>query len=199
MSKELIELLREVYLQWLDDADPEECADLLGRVEAALAQPAAPACPGIPRPGCNYYAACGTACNKCGKVHSAHLLMPQPAAPVWRTRDAVLGRLHEAAKEPPSPLSVGNADRSPDDIWRTVLLSDLQEILRHATVAQPAQADVERDAARYRWLRTWVKRDVDTQAVVPMTGTFQATALSLDELDAAIDTAMLAAAPEVKP
>jgi hypothetical protein len=40
MSKELIELLREVYLQWLDDADPDECADLLGRVDAALAQPA---------------------------------------------------------------------------------------------------------------------------------------------------------------
>lgn len=31
-------------------------------------------CRGIPRPGCDYLAACGTVCNKCGQVHSVHLL-----------------------------------------------------------------------------------------------------------------------------
>lgn len=61
------------------------------------AQPAAPACPGIPRPGCSYYAACGTVCNKCGEVHSAHLLMPQPAVPA--DGDGLLGRAFLARVE----------------------------------------------------------------------------------------------------
>jgi hypothetical protein len=29
-------------------------------------------CRGIPRRGCDYLAACGTVCNKCGRDHAAH-------------------------------------------------------------------------------------------------------------------------------
>ena len=110
--------------------------------------------------------------------------------------DALKQTLHDEIDGNLRLRAMGRA--RPDETMTAFLERVIRE--RDAALAQPAApADVERDAARYRWLRTWVKRDVDTQAVVPMTGTFQATALSLDELDAAIDTAMLAAAPEVKP
>ncbi|CAG4889577.1 hypothetical protein R69919_00775 [Paraburkholderia gardini] len=63
------------------------------------------------------------------------------AEPVaWRTKEFVMSRLQEAAKEPPSKRSVGNADRLAGDIWRTVLLSDLQEIVRHAAAPQSTQS-----------------------------------------------------------
>lgn len=31
-------------------------------------------CKGIPRPGCDYFSKCDVICDKCGKVHSGHLL-----------------------------------------------------------------------------------------------------------------------------
>lgn len=34
-------------------------------------------CQGIPRTGCNYLAACGRVCNKCGEVHSTRALTAQ--------------------------------------------------------------------------------------------------------------------------
>jgi hypothetical protein len=47
-------------------------------LEAALEQPEqGPLCKGIPRRGCNYLAACDTACNKCGKVHAHHQMIAQ--------------------------------------------------------------------------------------------------------------------------
>jgi hypothetical protein len=59
----------------------------------------------------------------------------------WRTSWAVLQRLRDVAKEPPTRHP--NANREPGDIWRTVLLSDLQELLKHAAPTAPtgAQAD----------------------------------------------------------
>lgn len=42
---------------------------------------AAPTCQGIPRPGCDYLASCGTVCNKCGREHAVRFLSEQPAAP----------------------------------------------------------------------------------------------------------------------
>jgi hypothetical protein len=35
-------------------------------------------CRGIPDPACNYLAACGQVCNKCGTVHRQHLLAAAP-------------------------------------------------------------------------------------------------------------------------
>lgn len=55
------------------------------QLEAALATQSPPKeklCRGIPRPGCNYLAACDSVCNKCGKVHASHLLVAPPAQPL---------------------------------------------------------------------------------------------------------------------
>lgn len=67
----------------------EECADRLRVIAMHLrnavdaAPPAGKICHGIPRPDCHYMAECGTVCNKCGKVHSANLLINMAdAAPV---------------------------------------------------------------------------------------------------------------------
>lgn len=75
-----------------------------------------------------------------------------------------------------------------------------------AALAQPAaqavHSDVERDAARYRWLRgdtcpdhspRWMEWEVRRWAARRWRWPRRA------DLDAAIDAAMLAAAPEVKP
>lgn len=45
--------------------------ELAGLVAAVQIQP----CPGIPRKGCNYTAACNSICNKCGEVHHSHQLV----------------------------------------------------------------------------------------------------------------------------
>lgn len=55
-------------------------------------------------------------------------------------------------------------------------------------LAQPAQADVERDAARYRWLRDNYQHSLELVYVIQL--------FTPEQLDDAIDAAMLAAAPE---
>jgi hypothetical protein len=65
--------------------------------------------------------------------------VPQAEPVAWRTAWAVLGRLRTAAMVPPYAGDPQNSNRAPDDLWRTVLLSDLQELLHHATPpTQPA-------------------------------------------------------------
>ncbi len=49
----------------------------------------------------------------------------------WRTSGSIQDRLTKAVQEPPSSCCA-NYKRSPGDIWRTVLLSDLRELLHHA-------------------------------------------------------------------
>lgn len=50
----------------------------LAAIEWSRSQPSA--CKGIPNPGCDYFAQCGTICNKCGRIHQNHLLVSQPSA-----------------------------------------------------------------------------------------------------------------------
>lgn len=54
--------------------------------------------------------------------------------PSWRTSWAVLQRLKNAATEPASINDGKNNRRELGDLYRTVLLSDLQELLHHAGV-----------------------------------------------------------------
>jgi hypothetical protein len=77
-----------------------------------------------------------------GRQCAALSASTQAPAVKWRTSWAVLERLRAAAKHPPGqpPYSVGNHDREPNDPWRTVLLSDLQELLFHAGLADTAHA-----------------------------------------------------------
>jgi hypothetical protein len=56
--------------------------------------PACKTCPGIPRPGCDYLAECGSVCNKCGQVHSSHLLecnLPTTSQRRWNTYEQAIG------------------------------------------------------------------------------------------------------------
>jgi len=63
---------------WLDGEWRENLP--AGEYPLYAAPPAAPenCCPGIQHAGCNYLAACGTVCNKCGQVATP---LSQPAAP----------------------------------------------------------------------------------------------------------------------
>lgn len=65
MSKTIEDL--DAYSKWAG------CPPVLEQALALLRNPSR-ACPGIPRPGCQYLSACGSVCNKCGQVHSALLL-----------------------------------------------------------------------------------------------------------------------------
>jgi hypothetical protein len=82
--------------------------------------------------------------NPPAPIASASLVVPD----VWRTKEFVMSRLIEAAKEPPSSRSVGNSGRPVGDVWRMVLLSDLQEVVHHLkdeathpTAVQPSRSD----------------------------------------------------------
>lgn len=90
---------------------------------------------------------------------------PAPAAkPVeteavaWRTSWAVLQRLRQAAQHPPSVIDHVNGKRAADDIWRTVLLSDLQELLAHTPVHAAKPAAVT-DAMSFAATRAWAVTD----------------------------------------
>ncbi|WP_396328542.1 hypothetical protein [Burkholderia anthina] len=77
-------------------------------------------------------------------LHAASPVEQHEAGPAetnttWRTSWAVTERLRKASKEPPHPSSPGNSGRAVGDIWRTVLLFDLQEILHHAAPSAPLE------------------------------------------------------------
>jgi len=88
-------------------------------------------------------------------THRDPIASAEEAVPdVWRTKEFVMSRLIEAAKEPPSSRSVGNSGRPVGDVWRMVLLSDLQEVVHHLkdeathpAAAQPSRAEVLEEAA----------------------------------------------------
>lgn len=77
----------------------------------------------------------------------------------------------------------------------------IEPAYREQPAAPAVPSDVERDAARYRWMRVRNEAAHMDDPVGPyaVAGGFSAIPLSSDELDQAIDAAMLAAAPEVKP
>lgn len=52
----------------------------------------------------------------------------------WKTEWAVIGRLKKAAREDPKDTDHANRGRKPGDLWRTVIVSDLQELLHHTEV-----------------------------------------------------------------
>jgi len=104
-------------------------------------------------------------------THRDPIASAEEAVPdVWRTKEFVMSRLIEAAKEPPSSRSVGNSGRPVGDVWRMVLLSDLQEVVHHLkdeathpAAAQPSRAEVLTDEqirgvvhlARQQWQHQW--------------------------------------------
>jgi hypothetical protein len=67
---------------WDDDCREEaELCELAAEVLTKLASGwvlVPHPCRGIPDPACNYLAACGQVCNKCGTVHRQHLLAAAP-------------------------------------------------------------------------------------------------------------------------